>query len=171
MRTRDFDISTLLFVLAWSALEGSKRSSRPSLHQINDPRRFPAHVVSPAGLKERGRREILPREHKPMKKMGKHSFRISQLLQSLQLLEENVLFATATSFLQLFALRVRTHTHTLNTAGHVKKKRSSLALGNPWKQQNILQHVCVIIIRLQSKLTTTFSKTKPYFVSLRCADV
>lgn len=66
--------------------------------------------------------------------MGIHSFRISQLLQSLQLLEKKVLFATATSFL---------HTHTEHGWSCEKTtKKSSLGLGNAGKQQNILQHVC-----------------------------
>lgn len=49
-----FDIWILLFALAWSKLEGSKRSSRPSLYQIKGPKdlkTFHAHVVSSAGLK------------------------------------------------------------------------------------------------------------------------
>lgn len=49
-----FDIWILFFVLAWSELEGSKRSSRPSLNQIKGPKdlkTFHAHVVSAAVLK------------------------------------------------------------------------------------------------------------------------
>lgn len=51
---RALDIWILFFVLAWSKLEGLKRSSRPSLYQIKRPkdlRTFHAHVVSSAGVK------------------------------------------------------------------------------------------------------------------------